>query len=132
MLFRSSRSFAVTVQGASSSFAAWSSNGTLNAANLAKYAIGGASGPTAPDGQVSEVGGDATTLTLTAIVRTDDTSLTITGEASGDLSAGWSSTGVNVGNAASQVGVPQGCTRKVFSVARGTDERKFLRIKVVK
>ncbi|NBS15142.1 MAG: hypothetical protein EBT57_10160, partial [Verrucomicrobia bacterium] len=112
-------------------FAAWSSNAILNAGNLAKYAIGGASSLTATDGQTSVVGGDGNTLTLTAIVRTDDTSLTITGEASTDLSSGWSSAGVNVGNASSQVGVPQGCTRKVFSVARGTDERKFIRIKAV-
>jgi hypothetical protein len=99
---------------------------------LTAYAIGGASSLTATDGQASEVGGDANTLTLTAIVRTDDSTVAITGEASTDLSTGWNSTGVSVSNAASQAGVPQGCTRKVFSVSRGTDDKKFIRIKVTK
>ena len=81
------------------------------------------------------VGGDSTTLTLTAIVRTDDTSLTITGEAVTDLAnyaSGTSVTSVSGVDATDQNNVPNGCKRKVFSVSRGTDERKFLRIKVVK
>lgn len=121
-----------TVVVAGSSFAGWSGGATLNETNLAKYAMGGASSLTANDGQASVVGGDATTLTLTAVVRTDDSTVAITGEASTDLSSGWSSTGVSVSNASSQAGVPQGCTRKVFSVSRGTDDKKFIRIKATK
>lgn len=115
-----------------STFVGWSGGAPLTPETLTAYAIGGASSLTATDGQASEVGGDATTLTLTAIVRSDDTSLTIAGEASTDLSTGWSSTGVSVSNAASQAGVPQGCTRKVFSVSRGSEDKKFIRIKATK
>lgn len=126
--------FTITVTNVDegTTFAGWSGGATLDATNLAKYAIGGASSLTANDGQASTVGGDATTLTLTAIVRTDDNTVTITGEASSDLGSGWSSTGVTVSDAASQAGVPQGCTRKVFSVTRGSDAKKFIRIKATK
>jgi len=115
-----------------STFPGWSGGAPLTPETLTAYAIGGAGSLTATDGQASEVGGDANTLTLTAIVRTDDSTVAITGEASTDLSTGWDSTGVNVSNAVSQAGVPQGCTRKVFSVSRGSDDKKFIRIKVTK
>ena len=122
----------VSVLASGTTFEGWSGGAPLNAANLAKYAIGGASSLTATDGQGTVQGGDATTLTLTAIVRTDDTTLTIAGEASTSLTNGWSTSGVTSSNAASQVGVPQGFTKKVYSVTRGVDERKFLRIRATK
>ena len=128
------KAFTITVTDVveGTTFAGWSGGATLNAANLAKYAIGGASSLTATDGQGTVQGGDASTLTLTAIVRTDDTTLTIAGEASTSLTNGWSTSGVTTSNAASQVGVPQGFTKKVYSVTRGVDERKFLRIRATK
>ena len=114
---------------AGSTFTSWSSGATLNSANLAKYAFGGASGLNATDGKASVMGGDATWLTLTAIVRTDDTSLTVTPEASTSLSSGWSSAGITTNTPSDQSGVPAGCTKKVFSVNRGVDDKKFLRLK---
>jgi len=115
-----------------STFAGWSGGAELNSANLAKYALGGASSLTSADGQAVVAGGDATTLTLTAILRNDDTSLIFTGQASTDLTTGWSSAGVTVADASNQNGVPTGCKRKVFSVNRGSDDKKFIQIKVTK
>ena len=116
---------------AGTTFSSWSSGATLNSANLAKYAFGGASGLNATDGKASVMGGDASTLTLTAIVRTDDTSLTVTPEASTSLSSGWSSTGISTNTPSDQTGVPAGCAKKIFSVNRGVDDKKFLRLKAV-
>lgn len=115
-----------------STFAGWSGGATLNSENLYKYAIGGATSLTSADGEASVVGGDNETLTLTAIVRTDDNSLTIVGEASANLMTGWGSEVVSVANTADQSGVPTGCSRKVFSVSRGADKSKFLRLRVMK
>jgi hypothetical protein len=124
------------VSQAGSTFSSWSGGAALNAGNLAKYAIGGAKTLTSTDGQASVVGGDSEALTLTAIVRTDDTSLTITGEAVtslADYSPGGAISTVNGSDVGvDQTGVPSGCKRKVFSVDRGTDDRKFLRIRVTK
>jgi hypothetical protein len=118
-----------------STFAGWSGGAELNSANLAKYAIGGASSLTATDGQLPVVGGDATTLALTAIVREDDSSLTIVGQVVTSLaeySSGAAIPSVQGTDSSDQTGVPSGCKRKVFSVARGTDNKKFLRIQVTK
>ena len=115
-----------------STFAEWSGGATLNSENLSKYAIGGGTSLTSTDGQASVVGADSDTLTLTVIVRTDDNSLTIVGEASTNLTTGWGSEVVSVANTADQSGVPTGCTRRVFSVSRGADKSKFLRLKVTK
>jgi len=115
-------------------FAVWSRGAALNQENLAKYAIGGATGLSVNDGQAPVVGGDATTLTLTAIVR-DDASLNVVGEAVTSL-ADYSNpsfiASASVTDAADQTNLPANCKRKVFSVDRGTDDRKFLRIKVTK
>jgi hypothetical protein len=124
--------YAAGVLTVGSTFAGWSGGATFNSENLFKYAIGGATSLTSTDGQASVVGGDDKTLTLSAIVRTDDNSLTIVGEASTNLTIGWDSGVVNVANSADQSGVPTGCTRKVFSVSRGGDKSKFLRLRVMK
>jgi len=115
-------------------FESWSSGADLNSANLAKYALGGASSLTATDGQPSVVGGDANTLTLTAIVR-DDTTLNIVGQAVArltDYSPDGVITTVQGIDAGDQTGVPSGCKRKVFSVSKGSNEKMFLRIWVNK
>jgi hypothetical protein len=125
----------VTFGNDGTTFAVWSGGAVLNAENLAKYAIGGATSLTATDGQASVVGLDANTLTLTAIVR-DDPSLIFVGEAVtslADFSTLSSITPAAVEDAADQTLLPANCKRKVFTVTRGpNDERKFLRIKVTK
>ena len=125
----------VTFGNDGTTFAVWSGGAALNAENLAKYAIGGATSLTATDGQASVVGIDANTLTLTAIVR-DDPSLIFAGEAVtglADFSNPSSITPAVVEDAADQTFLPANCKRKVFSVSRGpNDVRQFLRIKVTK
>jgi hypothetical protein len=125
----------VTFSNVGTTFAVWSGEAVLTPENLAKYAIGGATSLTATDGQASVVGLDANTLKLTAIVR-DDPSLIFVGEAVtglADFSTPSSITPAVVEDAANQpIPPPTNCIRKVFSVSRGTDDSKFLRIKVTK
>jgi len=74
---------------------------------------------------------DATKLSLTAIVRTNDGKLTVVGEAGSGLT-NWSTNGVSSVSAGSQSGVATGCERRVFSVDRtNSPTRQFLRLKAV-
>jgi len=119
-------------------FAGWGGGATLDAANLAKYAIGGAGSLTgqgeAP--KISQGGplmGQYYTI-MEAIVRTDDNKLSIVPESTSDLGAGFSSAGTWTTEGAttvSQAGVPSGCERKKFILWQLTPpgERKFLRLK---
>ena len=116
-----------------STFAGWSGGATLDAANLAKYAIGGASSLSVEGVQPTSAL-DGTSLSITAIVRTDDpTHLTVVGQAVTNL-ADYASSELVVqveGDATGidQTDVPAGCTKKKFSVARGDAGKKFLRLK---
>jgi autotransporter-associated beta strand protein len=77
---------------------------------------------------------DPNSLALVAVVRTNDPSLSVTGETVGNLSdfTNPSSIDLVTGSASnvSQEGVPSGCERRRFLVNRGTDNKKFLRLKV--
>lgn len=98
---------------------------------LMRYAFG-AAGP-ADSVQAPVTSSTATTLAITAVVRTDDTAVSISGETNTDLTASssWTSTGVIVTDAADQSNKPAGCTRKVFTVDTTGAAKKFLRLKVV-
>ena len=101
---------------------------------LVNYAFGGDSSnaPTLPTLDVS----DPTKLVLVAVVRTNDTSVSVTGESVIDLvDYGNPSkiTGIQGDtNGVSQTYLPAGCERRKYSVDQGTGERKFLRLKVSK
>gem|GEM_PF-3998282 len=96
---------------------------------LVNYAFGGnASTPaTLPVQDTS----DPTKLRLIVVVRTDDTSLTIGGQASTNLTGGWDSAGVTVTDG-DNAGLGANLARKVISVDRGLDPRKFIRVVVTK
>jgi hypothetical protein len=99
---------------------------------VGKYAIGGASSLTATDGvkPTSTVSGG--NLVLTAIVRTDDSKLTVVAEAVTSLAnyaPGGTVSTINGVDTADQTGVPTGHKRQTFTVAQGADTRKFLRLK---
>jgi hypothetical protein len=114
-----------------STYADWSGGATLDSAGLAKYAIGGASSLTAIDGVKPTTALTGGFLVITAIVRTDNSSLTVVGQAVTDLANYASGTGVTTVNGVEttdQTGVPTGHKRKTFSVAQGTDARKFIRL----
>ena len=113
-------------------FGGWSAGGTLDAVNLTKYAIGGATGLSANDGVRPSSVVNGTDLVLTAIVRTDDSKLAVVGEAVTRLenyATPASVVTVNGVDSADQVGVPSGCTRRVFSVPMASDSKKYLRLK---
>ena len=102
---------------------------TLTPELLLKYAVGGAVSPTAASENTASVL-DGSKLSLTAVVRTNDPSLSIVGEAGVDLSI-WNSRGVSVAPSANQASVPEGCQRRIYSVDRAdSPSRQFLRLKV--
>ena len=104
---------------------------TLTSELLVKYAIGGASTPTGLSESTVTVL-DSSKLSLTAVVRTNDLSLSVVGDSGVDLSS-WSSSGVSMEPAASQVGVPEGCQRRIYSVERSNSpSRQFLRLRVTR
>jgi hypothetical protein len=111
-----------------STFAGWSSGAATNSELVGRYAIGGATNSSAASERPVE-GVDSNVLSLTAIVRTNDTNLSVVGEAGGSLT-NWSSNGVSVTASTNTNGVPDGCQRQVFSVERtNSPSRQFLRLK---
>jgi autotransporter-associated beta strand protein len=102
---------------------------------LLRYALG-ANKPT-DTVQAPVTSATSTTLSITAVVRIDDSVLTIGGEAATDLSAingatgSWGQGGnVTVTDSLDQTGVTSGITkRKVFSVDITGASKKFLRLK---
>jgi hypothetical protein len=129
------KAFSITVSDVTegTTFAGWSGGAELNSANVGKYAIGGASSPTATDGvkPTSTVSGG--NLVLTAIVRVDDAKVSVVGEAVTSLAEYGTPASITsvTGSAAGidQTGVPAGCEKQAFTVAQGADTRKFLRLK---
>jgi hypothetical protein len=64
-------------------------------------------------------------------VRTNDHSLRVSAHACTDLlTAGWSTNDVTETDVAKQPGDPADTARKVFTVPRGTDPAKFLRLRI--
>jgi hypothetical protein len=96
-----------------------------------KYAVGGALSPTgSSEATVTVLDGEK--LSLTAVIRTNDLSLSVLGEAGVDLTS-WQTNGVSVAPTASQVGVPDGSQRRIYSVDRtNSPSRQFLRLRVTR
>jgi hypothetical protein len=103
---------------------------TLTSELLLKYAVGGALSATGSSENTVTVL-DNNKLTLTAVIRTNDPSLNVVGEAGANLT-NWSTNGVSV-VPASQASVPEGCERRIYSVDRvNSPSRQFLRLKVTR
>jgi hypothetical protein len=124
----------LTVRAAESTFSGWAGEGvSMTPELLMKYAIGGASSPSAT-GEIPVVGMDGSNLTLTAIVRKDST-LTIVAQGVVNLvdygtpASVTSLTGTSEG--VSQIGVPIDCERRIFKSTLAGN-RSFLRICVQK
>jgi hypothetical protein len=116
----------VTASG--QTFAGWSGGQTLTPALELEYAIGGASAPGAGDGVASVTTVTADTLSITAVVRTNDPTLTVTGQAVVDLAVGpWTTNNVTV-TPQPEAEAPEGCEVQTFSTPNGTDGKKFLRL----
>ena len=107
-----------------------STTGADGLSGLMRYALGGNAPGDSVAKPVSLVTGGY--LVITAIVRTDDPNLTVVGEAVTDLenyTSGNSVVEVPGVDAADQDGVPVGCKLRTFSVEKGSDAKKFLRLK---
>jgi hypothetical protein len=99
---------------------------------LANYAFGGDSN-TQPILPVQDMS-DPDKLRLIVVYRTDDPTLPLSGlrgEATTDLSGAWNLPGVTVADG-DTADLPNYLTRKVISVDRGDDPKKFLRATVTK
>ena len=125
-------SVSLTVSESSgTTFASWSGNAALTSDLVSRYAFGALSKTSAPEKITSSI--TATTLSLTAVVRTDDSKLVITPKSVSSLSGTWSATDpvISVVNAADQTGLGTGLVRKVYSVERGIDSKRFLKLEAV-
>jgi len=125
-------SVSLTVSESSgTTFASWSGNASATSDLVSRYAFGAVSKTSAPEKITSNI--TATTLSLTAVVRTDDSKLVITPKSVTSLSGTWSATDpvISVINAADQTGLGTGLVRKVYSVERGIDSKRFLKLEAV-
>ncbi len=121
----------VTVTPVSSdfSFSEWSGGQELTPELLQKFAIGGGANPT-DTAEEPLVGTENAELSITAIVRTNNSQLIVAAEAVSDLASAWSATDVSTTTVGvSQDGVPAGFERRKFSVPL-TGTKRFLRLKI--
>jgi hypothetical protein len=127
----------VTFGNDGTTFAVWSGGAILNSENLAKYVVGGASGPNAQV-EAPTVGRGFIVPNhytyIETLVRTDDNNLTIIGESTTNLNVGFSSAGTwtveGSAQGVSQLNAPPGCERKKFIYWHGiAQEKMFLRLK---
>jgi hypothetical protein len=113
-------------------FASWSGSATpADGTTVMKYGVGGATSLTASSEKMVTTL-DASNLSITAIVRVDDTKLSVVGQSVTSLSGSWSNLATNpTGTVSSdQSGVPAGCQRRIFSVSKGVNSKMFLRLVV--
>jgi hypothetical protein len=117
-------------ESSGTTFASWSGNVAVTSDLVSRYAFGAVSKTSAPEKITSNI--TSTTLSLTAVVRTDDQKLVITPKSVSSLNGTWSATDpvISVVNAADQTGLGTGLVRKVYSVERGIDKR-FLKLEAV-
>ena len=118
-----------TVTASGQTFSNWS-GGLSNTPSLQlQYAIGGATSPTATNGVAPVTTVSSNTLSITAIVRTNDPNLAVAGQAVTDLSVGvWSTNNVTM-TPGDQTGVGEGLQRQIWSTPRDSESKKFLRLR---
>ena len=122
----------LVLTSAGTTFASWSGSATpADSSTLMKYGVGGATSLTAASEKMLTTV-DASNLSITAIVRIDDTKLSVVGQSVTSLSGSWSNLATNpTGTVSSdQSGVPTGCQRRIFSVSKGVNSKMFLRLVV--
>ena len=116
-----------SVEATAETFSNWSGGAPLTPALQLEYAIGGSAGPNATNGVPSVTTVTSNALSITAVVRTNDPTLTVTGQALVDLAVGpWSTNDVTM--TPEVAAAPEGCQVQTFSTPRGQDSKKFLRL----
>ncbi len=111
-------------------FAQWSGGLAPTPDLVMAYAIGGANdAQSAGEAPVSSF--DGATLSIEALVRTNDPALRVSGLTSTDLVAvDWSTDDVTATDIAKRPGDPAATARRVFSTPKGTNTAKFLRLRI--
>ena len=116
-----------SVEATAETFSNWSGGAPLTPALQLEYAIGGSTSPNATNGVPSVTTVTSNALSITAVVRTNDPTLTVTGQALVDLAVGpWSTNDVTM--TPEVAAAPEGCQVQTFSTPRGQDSKKFLRL----
>jgi autotransporter-associated beta strand protein len=117
---------------AANDYSTWLNGPPTNSANQIAYAIGGATSPTATDGVPSVTTVISNTLSITAIVRTNDPNLSVYGQSILDLLAAgtWTTNDVTNSVPLDQSGATPGTTQKqTFTTPYDTNNaKKFLRL----
>jgi len=125
----------VRVEATPTGFEVWSGGQEPTPASVRSYAIGGASSPAAADGTAPVLAHTADALSVTAVVRTNDPSVTVTGEAVGDMADYADPARVvtvhGSGQGIDQSDVPAGFERRVFRVGTDGADQAFLRLRAV-
>ena len=114
-----------------SSFSEWAGVGVpMTSELLAKYAVGGAASPASSSEPRQSTLTDSFFI-LTAVVRTNDPSLSVVGTASTSLSK-WDPLPINPSGTPSetQTGVPYGWERRDFAIPTGIERAGFLRLTI--
>jgi hypothetical protein len=111
-------------------FNQWS-GGLASTPDLLKaYAIGGAASVQAA-GQAPSISYEGAMLSIEALVRSNDLSLRVYAEATSDLvGATWTTNNITTTEINKEPDDPVDTARKVFSIPRGTDPAKFLRLRI--
>ena len=109
----------------------WSGGQTVSPAGILAYAIGGASSPDGNDGTAVSHSVTANSLTMTAIVRTNDPHLTVIGQTIGNLTRStWTTSQVTM-TPGDQTGVGEGLQRQIWSTPRDGGNEKYIRLEVI-
>ena len=116
-----------SVEATAETFSNWSGGAPLTPALQLEYAIGGSTSPNATNGVPSVTTVTSNTLSITAVVRTNDPTLTVNGQSLIDLDVGpWTTN--NVTMTPQLDAAPEGCQVQTFSTPRDQDSKKFLRL----
>ena len=116
-----------SVEATAETFSNWSGGAPLTPALQLEYAIGGSTSPNATNGVPSVTTVTSNALSITAVVRTNDPTLTVTGQTLVDLAVGpWSTNDVTM--TPEVTAAPEGCQVQTFSTPRDQDSKKFLRL----
>jgi hypothetical protein len=111
-------------------FGQWSGGLERTPELVRAYGVGGATNAQAA-GQTPVHRYDGATLSLEALVRTNDPSLKVYAQSCGGLvSGGWTTNEITAADAAGLPGDPEGTARRVFRAPIGTNTAKFLRLRV--
>jgi fibronectin-binding autotransporter adhesin len=120
----------VTDAGQANPYELWAQGSPLTSETLLRYALGGASSPSANDGQPTSVRRSGNDLVLSVVVRANDPTLIYQPQISDDLSPdSWINTNASFTSTTS--GVPPNFELREYTVP-ATDPRLFLRIQVTK